>query len=99
MSNVTVRGTECRVEFHKYANGRVALELIDVDTDERYATATINLPDVALEAGEVAIKDYSENAGVLVALVKAGVVAPPCRNIPSGFVKAPICRLLVPVPA
>ena len=37
-------------------------------------TATVNLPDRDLEINQVFIKDYSENAGVLDALISAGVL-------------------------
>ena len=50
-------------------------------------------------AGMVAVKDWSENVGVLDALVSAGIVSKPEDYIPSGHVRIPVCRLLVPSPA
>jgi len=37
------------------------------------ATATVNMPDIALEADEVLIKDYSENQGMAQAFEDAGI--------------------------
>lgn len=55
------------------------------------AKATVNVP-VPMEPDEVAIKDCSENVGMLKALVNADVVAPPHRYVKSHFVVFPICR-------
>jgi len=85
----------CRVDFVNYRdNNRIALNLI-CDNGEDYACATVNLPMVPLEPDEVIIKDYSENEGVLDALVTAGYISMPLRYIQSGFVAMPVCKLLV----
>lgn len=47
--------------------------------------------------GHVFIKDWSENEGVLQALVGAGVIEPPIRSIPTGYVEAFECKLTDPV--
>ena len=39
------------------------------------------------------MKDYSENAGMLDALVAAGVVAPAGRAVPSGYVELHVVRV------
>ena len=56
-------------------------------------TATVKVPDHTPEPRHVMIKDWSENEGVLAALVKAGVIEPPTREIPINFVTAHECRL------
>ena len=61
------------VEFSQYPNGRTAI-LLKCDDGSPLATATINLPEVELNDGEVIIKNYSENSGIVNALVNAGVV-------------------------
>jgi hypothetical protein len=61
------------------------------------ATATTNLPGADLADGEVFIKDWSDNGGMLAALVAAKVVEPTGRTVKSGFVRVPACRLLVDV--
>ena len=91
---VTLFGRLCTVEFEEYQNGRIAIELIEKDTGEPYTTATINMPNVPLAKDEVIIKNYSENEGVLDALVKAGVVSKPIRTVPAGFATADVCKLL-----
>ena len=81
------------VQWGRYPNGRVALQL--VDEEGPVATATVNVPEAELAADEVCIKDYAENAGVLDLLVLMGVVEPTGRRIPTGFVDVPVARLLV----
>ena len=81
------------VQWGRYPNGRVALQL--VDEDGPVVVATVNVPEADLGPDEVCIKDYAENAGVLDLLVLMGVVAPTGRRIPTGFVDVPVARLLV----
>ena len=59
-----------------YANGRKAISLVDVIDGEPIATATVNLPDIDLPNDTVFVKDYSENEGMLNALVNAQIVKP-----------------------
>jgi hypothetical protein len=58
------------------------------------ATASVN-PDYLLKDGTVAIKDYSKNACILVALEAAGVVEQTGETIPIVYAEAHICCLLV----
>lgn len=90
-------GYTCVIEVLRYQNGRPALQLVDAYGGAPVATATVNLPDEVLEPGEVAIKDYSENEGMLAVLVKAGIVGAPVRTVTSGWVTVPICPLLMEV--
>lgn len=62
--------------------------------DEPFVTASVNVSE-QLAPNEVAVKDYSENTGVLSALVGSGLVSAPVRWILTGFVEIPVCRLLV----
>jgi len=89
-------GYECVVEKHKYANGRPALELIDAGNGEPITTATVNLPHLPAGPNRVFIKDYSENEGILSALVAAGIVKPTGETVQSGFVEVPVCELQPP---
>jgi hypothetical protein len=70
-----------------------AIELYDED-NLPYARPSVN-PVFLLPQGIIAIKNYSENAGVLEALVTAGVIEPTDDTIPLGFADAHLCRLLV----
>lgn len=93
-SNVKVKFKEhtCEAVFGKYANGRVSITL--VDSGETIAIATVNLVDSCIESDEVIIKDWSENKGMLDALIKAGIVAEPDKYEQTGHVIAFICKLL-----
>lgn len=62
-------------------------------TGAQYMTASVNVPDHFLQEGEVIIKNYSENEGILKALVEAGVVEPPHAKVRCGYVKADLCRM------
>jgi hypothetical protein len=91
---VEVFGEVCELIVTHYARPRnVCLRLVDAD-GLPMATASVN-PDYLLEEGTVAIKDYSENEGILAALVAAGVVEPTGETIPIGYAEAHLCRLLV----
>jgi hypothetical protein len=94
MTRVRFREFDCTVQKRHYGNGRVALSL--VDEEGPVATATVNLPNVTLGKNQVLIKDYAENAGMLEALVAAGVVKPTGETVRSGFVEVPICELQSP---
>jgi hypothetical protein len=96
MTPVRFKSWDCIVRKRQYDNGRPALVLVDAEDGSPIATATVNLPDVPLGRNQVAIKDWSENEGVLDALVAAGVVKHTGQTVPSGFVEVPICELQPP---
>lgn len=84
----------CDLQKARYCNGRTALVLVDPEDGERVTTATVNLPDEPLAEGEVFIKDYAENEGMVAALQEAGVVQPTGRVVVSGYVTVPVCKLV-----
>jgi hypothetical protein len=84
-----------RLEKHKYANGRTALTLVDADDGEQVACATVNLPEQQLAPGEVFVKTWSENEGMLDFLLKNRIVEDMGREVPTGYVTARVCKLLV----
>lgn len=92
--NVNFGNNDCELVFDEYYNGRTRIRLVDASDGEDVATATVNLPDLEIPAGFVAVKDYSENEGMLEALVKAGVVGEPATFAQGGYVQIPICPLL-----
>lgn len=96
MKLVHFRHWECVVEKRQYRNGEPALVLNDAHTGEEIAIATVNLPDFTKRTNEVFIKDYSENAGILDALLAAGVVKATGESVQSGFARIPRCELLPP---
>jgi hypothetical protein len=70
--------------------------IIDAKTHETICVASVNMPEVRLQAGEICIKDYSENESVLEELQRHGIVGPVLHYVSSGFVEIPIVRVLKP---
>lgn len=74
-----IRDAKVRIEKHSYPNKNLALALVDAIDDAPLATITVNPPDekggsVRLSFGEVAIKDWGENEGMVRALIEAGII-------------------------
>lgn len=92
MKQVTFLNHTLNVNMLKYGNGRPAIELVTQD-GEPFCVATVNIPCVALEKDEVIIKNYSENVGVLPALIEAGVIENTGKTAQTGFVTCAICKL------
>lgn len=93
---VAFRGWHCRLVRTRYAvDDSPALLLIHAATGEPIAKCTVNAEGADLAPGEVIIKDYGENAGMLECLVEAGIVEPTGREValPHGIM-VPVCRLL-----
>lgn len=86
---------ELGLSFGKYSNGQTRIQLIDKEDGLPYATATVAIEDGLIKEGEVAIKDYSENEGVLDSLIEAGIVDHPHAFIQSSYVKIPVCKLTI----
>jgi len=85
----------CTVDLGRYtSNDRVSITLRDIRDNAVVAVASLNIPDIELGKDLVVIKNYSENEGVLNALIEAGVVSQPIAYIQTGYVSAPICKLL-----
>ena len=80
------------LKFGKYKNGQNAIELYDMEDGCPYAVASVAV-DCHLDNNEVAIKNYSENEGILQTLVENNIVERPHRYTSSGYVKIPICVL------
>lgn len=88
----------CRPRWSRYSDGGIALLLVDVD-GAPYAKASVQLHGVAgvtVESDEMIVKSYSENAGMLEALVSAGLVEDTGKRIVSTHVTFPIVRILDP---
>jgi hypothetical protein len=80
-----------QIQYGTYKEGNTSMQLIDCADGFPFATATVNLP--GLTEGEVAIKNYSENEGVLDFLLENNIVELPHRHVASGFVNIPVCKL------
>jgi hypothetical protein len=89
------RKWDVTIERGKYIDGnRMCLTLLDENTGEKIAVATVNLPDQPLKENEVFINDYSENHGMLEFLESNGIVKSTGEFIKSGYVMIPKCVLL-----
>lgn len=91
---VDVKG-ELTTYWGQYNNGRIALTIVDEAPEEGpIATATVNLPDANIPKNAIAVKNYSENEGMVDTLVASGVIKPePLKFIMSGFVSIGVYEL------
>ena len=83
--------------FTMVANGTYAVTGLPVyvlltPDGAMYGRVSVNL-DTTLLPGEFLVKNWSENEGLLEALVEAGAVVDTGRRIPSGYVDIPVVRL------
>ena len=85
---------EVTLNFLKYVGGQNRIDLIDSEDGFPVAVASVSIKEDLME-DEVAIKDYSENEGVLDFLIEEGIVSGPIRYFQSGYVKIPICNLII----
>jgi hypothetical protein len=98
MSTVHFRHWRCRVIKALYAADRsLRLDLRDTEDGGPIATATVCLVAYGLTppAEHCYIKDYSENAGMLDALVNARIVSFTGTNVSVGYAHAHLCRVLI----
>lgn len=87
---IQYRGETLTLVKSTYYAGGTALVLTD-EEGMPFTTVTVWVP--GLKSGEVAIKDYSENEGMLATMINHGIVHPPHRHVASGFVTIPVCKL------
>jgi len=79
------------IETGRYQNDRLAVKLIADGED--YAMLSVNIPSVDLAEDEFLFKTYSENDGLLEAMLAAGVIAViGTEHTAAG--PMPVCRLL-----
>ena len=81
------------IKKETYKEGGIRIQLYDSTDGTPYATATTNIQG-DLESGEVAIKNWSENEGILDFLVEHKFIEKPHRFVEQGFVRIPICKLI-----
>ena len=74
-------------------NDQTAIRVLGLN-GEPLLTATVCV-DADIPSGHVAIKNWSENEGVLESLQKAEVIGDAVGIIPCGYVKATLHKLLV----
>ena len=92
MSFLVLKGHDVYLEKHLYStNNRTAVAAYERGTGETVMFLTVNLPNENLKEGYVAIKNHSENEGILDELI----VDNPIKYVKSGHVSIPICKLLI----
>ncbi len=85
---------ECIVEVTHYPhNGQPAILLTDAHNGVPIAKATTCI-DYDFQDNETAIKDWSENEGMLSSLIISGLVEDTGKRVPCGFVEAAIVKIL-----
>lgn len=76
---INFAGFECNFQLHEYVNGGTAITLVDANDGMPVATASLWIGNLFHD--EIAIKDYSENEGMVEALLEAGLIHPPHRLV------------------
>lgn len=86
---------EASLQWARYGNGRLALQLMDAETGEPLYRVSTNLVDVQMASDEMALNnDFADS--VESALVNEGLIASHHRKAkPAGsFVAFKICRVI-----
>lgn len=84
------------LDFKYFESGQRYIRLIHADEGDVVAKVTINVPEAELQPGEVIVKTWSENEGMLPFLLSNGIVKETGRQIILGVdCRAVICELLV----
>jgi len=93
--NIDLFGSHYHVNLilASYTDGNPALIMNEVETEDPFATLSVNIPDVPLEEGYFIIKNYSENEDIYNQLVSRGILVPTTQVIPSGYCSLPVCKL------
>jgi hypothetical protein len=84
---------EIEIKFSKYLNGQNRMEFTDKKDGFPVLIASVAIEE-SLSPDEIAIKNYSENEGVLNFLIEKEVISSPLKYFNSGFVSIPICKLM-----
>ena len=92
-SRVRYRDWDCAIRARKYNNGNLAIELLEAETGDHFTTCTVNVGKIDDSLNAVAVKDYSENEGMLDFLKENGLVGDTLYTVQSGFVIVPVVKL------
>ncbi len=96
--DIKFKNWKCNIEYGQYGTGATALSLIDHVDGEPVATASVNLmkedidprirvdvqSSAELPKDHVYIKTWSENEGMVEALIEAGIVVSQHKVVPVG---------------
>lgn len=90
---VNFNGESYDVKFSFYKNGNVAIILNDEDDGQLATVASVN-GDIITDGTYVGIKDWSENDGIVYALIDAGILLDEIVTTePTGYVLIPYLKL------
>jgi hypothetical protein len=73
-------------------NDRICLSVYS-PTGEALMKCTTNIPEVDLTWDLVAIKNYSENEGILECLIANNFISEPIQEIKNRYTEFPVCQL------
>ena len=83
----------CRAVLETDDAGRPALALLDCADGLAVARPTVELPGYPLAADQVIVRERIETAGVMAALIEAGIVAATGITVDLGEATGHVCRL------
>jgi len=86
-------GETVQFEIGQYQNGRTALQVIST-SGEPYGVLSVNLPDVAIPDGCIAVKNWSENEPLAESAYNTGLFKNTGVRAQTGFCAAPIWQVL-----
>ncbi len=85
---------DCTIQHDYYQdNFRPSIRIIDLN-GHPIMTASVNIPDEPCEPDHTYIKDWSENEGILQALLDAGIIKDTGKSVEIGFVSAKYVQIL-----
>lgn len=87
------QGYKLMLTCEKYEFYNNTALLLETEDGIPFGVASANV--VKLPADLVAIKDYSENEGMFDALYNQKIISAPVRYIDSGFIKMPVCKIIM----
>jgi|APGre2960657505_1045072.scaffolds.fasta_scaffold37011_2 hypothetical protein len=88
----TLNNIDVVIDIKNYENTTI-IRLIDAEDGSPYATASKYVPDFELNQGEILIKNYSENVGILEFLIENNIVSDTGKKLNSGYIQLHICIL------
>ena len=93
---VVFGGYDCLTFLGTYSSDNsTAIRLVDSDTYEPVATATVCIPEFTPEVGEVLIKSWSENEGMKESLMEYGIIGNVKRVLTNDLVEVTVHDLLI----
>ena len=88
------RGQDMVIVRAAYSDNDNTALLVETADGAAYACATVNI--MRLPPNLAAIKEYSENKGMLSSLMEQGIVSEPKSYVKSGYVIIPVCEIISP---